>query len=279
MNQDAVKELLQKLHESPAEYDVIFSGKKSKKVNGHYKFCMAKTPEIIIHNRNFVDGEGNLNENSLIFTAIHELAHHILITENGKKSAVAHSQLFWATFHDLVDKAEDAGIYRPEIDADTKKLIDEARDLNKQIAELQRELGRVILAIEESCLKNGLRQEDIIERKAQIGKQSAKVAVAAYNMGDQEVGADIQAEAAKQRNEDKRDAVIAAGHEGKSVVQAKKATTSPARAQDGGDETITLMKEKRRIERTIESLTHRLEELNEQLVGRNEKQTGGVKPE
>jgi hypothetical protein len=30
------------------------------------------------------------------------------------------------------------------------------------------------------------------------------------------------------------------------------------------------MKEKRRIERTIESLTHRLEELNEQLEGRDE---------
>jgi hypothetical protein len=76
-------------------------------------------------------------------------------------------------------------------------------------------------------------------------------------------------EAAKQRDEDKRDAIIAAGHEGKSVVQAKKATTPPARAPDGEDETITIMKEKRRIERTIESLTHRLYELNEQLEGRD----------
>jgi hypothetical protein len=270
MNQDMVKELLQKLHESPAEYNVIFSGKKSKKVNGLYKWGMDKTPEIIIHNRNFVDDWGTQNENLLMFTAIHELTHHILITENGKKSARAHSQLFWATFHDLVDKAETAGIYRPEIDVDTQKVIEEAREISKKIAELQRQLGQVLLRAQEVCKAKGLRFEDVMERRAQISQSTMKSSVAAYNMGDQDVGSDIQAEAAKQRNEDKRDAIIAAGHEGKSVVQAKKATTSPVRAPNGDDEAITLMKEKRRIERTIESLTHRLEELNEQLKAGDE---------
>jgi hypothetical protein len=38
VNQDVVKELLRKLHESPVEYNVIFSGKKSGKVNGLYKW-------------------------------------------------------------------------------------------------------------------------------------------------------------------------------------------------------------------------------------------------
>jgi hypothetical protein len=96
------------------------------------------------------------------------------------------------------------------------------------------------------------------------------MSVAAYHLGDQGVTANIQAEAAKQRNEDKREAILAVGHEGKSVVQAKKATTSPARSPESEDETVTLLKEKRRIERTIESLTHRLEELNEQLEERGE---------
>jgi hypothetical protein len=267
MNQDMVKELLQKLHESPTEYNVIFSGKKSKKVNGLYKWGTDKTPEIIIHNRNFVDDEGNQNENLLMFTAIHELTHHILVTENGKKSARAHSQLFWATFHDLVDKAETAGIYQPEIDADTQKVIEEAREISKQIAELQRQLGQVLLRAQEVCEANGLRYEDIMERRAQISQSTMKSSVAAYNMGDQDIGADIQAEAVK-HNEDKRDAILAAGREGKSVVQARMVTTAPA--PDGEDETITLMKEKCRIERTIESLAHRLEELNEQLEGRGE---------
>jgi hypothetical protein len=245
---------------------VIFSGKKSKKVNGIYK---PFTKEIIIHNRNFEDAEGTRNENCLIFTAIHELAHYIMITEKGNKSPRVHSQDFWATFHDLLDIAEKKGVYHAEIDAETQKLIDDAHEIDRQIAELQRELGRVILAIEESCHKNGLRQDDIIERKVQISKPSMKVAIAAYSMGDQGVGADIQVEAAKQGDENKRAMIIAAGHEGKSVVQAKK-STAPARPIDAEDETTTLIREKRRIERTVESLTRRLEEIEQQLITRGD---------
>jgi hypothetical protein len=37
MNQDAVKERLQKLHESSVDYTVIFSGRKNRKSNGFYE--------------------------------------------------------------------------------------------------------------------------------------------------------------------------------------------------------------------------------------------------
>ena len=240
-------------------------------MNGLYK---AFTKEIIIHNKNFVDAEGKQNENCLIYTAIHELARHVMIAERGSKSPRIHSQDFWAAFHNLLGIAEKKGVYRAGINAETQKLIDDARETDRQIAELQRELGRVILAIEESCRKNGLRQEDIIERKAQISKPSTKVAVSAYAMGDQGVGTDIHAEAAKQRDENKRAAIIAAGHEGKSAVQAKK-STAPARPIDAEDETATLIREKRRIERTVESLTRRLEEIKQQLITRGDDDSGG----
>jgi hypothetical protein len=197
MNQDMVKERLQKLYKSSAEYTVIFSGKKNRKVNGLYK-CgpLIKTPEIIIHDRNFVDENGRQNENSLMFTAIHELAHHILFTEMGRKSARAHSQLFWATFHDLVDKAEaeSEGIYKPEIDADTQKIIDEAREISNRIAELQRQLGQVLLRAYDVCREKGLRYENVVERRAQISRASMKTSIAAYELGDRGLGADIQAE-------------------------------------------------------------------------------------
>ncbi|MDR1326753.1 MAG: DUF4065 domain-containing protein, partial [Treponema sp.] len=49
MNQDTVKEKLQSIHESPIEYAVMFSGKKSKRVNGSYKRAT------------FVDAEGKQN--------------------------------------------------------------------------------------------------------------------------------------------------------------------------------------------------------------------------
>jgi Zn-dependent peptidase ImmA (M78 family) len=66
MNQDQVKEKLLKLHDCTEDFIVIFSGKKSKKVNGLYK---PDKREIIIHNRNLD------NDNLLLYTAIHELAH------------------------------------------------------------------------------------------------------------------------------------------------------------------------------------------------------------
>jgi len=272
MNQDQVKEKLQAIHESPVAYTLVFSGKKSKRVNGLYK---PLTAEIVIHNKNdsFVDKNGGQDENSLMYTAIHELAHHVLIAEKGNRSPRAHGQDFWATFHGLLDIAEEKGVYRPAIDEKTEKLIAEAKDIHRQIAELQRRLGRIVVAIQEASCESGLRTEDMIERKAQIGRQSAKVAVAAYNMGDQGVGADIQTEAAKQRDGDKRAAIIAAGRDGKSAVQAKKATT-PAKPVDEGDETVTLMREKQRIERTVKTLTRRLDEIEEQLIGRKDDDGG-----
>ena len=265
MNQEMVKAQLQKLHDSPIDYTLIFSGKKSDRVNGLYK---ADTREIIIHNRNFLLDGGDVNESLLMFMAIHELAHHIRMAEKGDKSARAHNQNFWACFHDLIDRAESMGIYRPEIDKEAQTLIDEAREISRQIAELQRNLGQVLLRIQEVCHKKGLSYEDIAERKAQISRQTQKISIAAFCIGDADVGVDIQAEAAKERNESKREAVLAAGREGKSVVQAKQTAKAPAVPPTGDDETPSLIKEKRWIERTIESLTRRLEELEQQIISR-----------
>jgi hypothetical protein len=271
MTQEQVKERLQKLHQSTVDYTVIFSGKYSKRAYGLYKLA---TREIIIHNKNFEDEDGSLNENLLMFTAIHELAHHVMMAEKGNISVRSHTQDFWATFHGLLDTAEKRGVYHAAIDADTQKLIDEARDISVRIAELQRELGGVICAIGESCRKNGLREEDIIERKAQIGKQTSKAAVAAFDMGDMGVGADIQAEAARQRGEERQEAVIAAAKNGGSVIQVKKAAAPEESGKRGkpADETAELALEKRRVERTIESLARRLEEIRKKL---DELKSGG----
>jgi hypothetical protein len=263
MTREQVKERLQKLHQSPIDYTVVFSGKKSRKVNGLYK---PGSLEIIIHNLNFVDSEGGQLEDKLMYTAVHELAHHILMTEQGQKSRRCHSQQFWETFNDLTDKAEAMGIYKPVASADTQELIDAARNISRQIAELQRKLGEVLIALNESCQKDGVRFEDMAERKAQLSKETVKVCANAARMGDLGVGADIQAAAAKEKDEEKRAAIIEAGRDGKSVIQAKKAASPPVER----DETLSLIKEKKRLERTIESLTHRIEEIKEQLSARDE---------
>ncbi len=46
-----------------------------------------------------------------MYTAIHELTHHILITERGVKTLKSHSGIFWATFYDLIDKAIELKLY------------------------------------------------------------------------------------------------------------------------------------------------------------------------
>jgi len=74
MNQDRVSEMLQAIEPPPAPFTLVFSGKTNKKVNGLYKPTKA---EIVIHNRNFD------SDDQLIYTAIHEYAHHILFTRRG----------------------------------------------------------------------------------------------------------------------------------------------------------------------------------------------------
>jgi len=262
MNQDNVKKNLLKLYDCKEDFTVIFSGKKSKKVNGLYKY---EKREIIIHNRNFDnDDKGN---NLLFFTAMHELAHHIQFTEYKQKSARAHTQLFYAVLDDLADTAEKKKLYSIEVGKDTQKLIDEARNISIEIAELQQRLGKVINALHKNCEKEGVRFEDVVERKVQISRQTMQRAKEADFLSLNNVGVDIQEAAIKERNEDKRTAIIHAGTKGKSVAQAKRETAVPV---SGEDETVSLVKEKRRLERTIETLKHRLEEVEEHLKSKGE---------
>jgi Zn-dependent peptidase ImmA (M78 family) len=105
MNQDAVKKMLLDIERATMDFSVVFTGKKSKKVNGLYKY---DTFEILLHNKNFsTDGE-------LVYTAIHEYTHHLeherILEQNGGKEPVTrmrfHNTDFWARFHHLLEIAE-----------------------------------------------------------------------------------------------------------------------------------------------------------------------------
>jgi hypothetical protein len=263
MNQDQVKEKLLELHKCAEDFTVIFSGKKSVRVNGVYRFDERK---IIIHNRNFENDENG--ENLLFYTAMHELAHHIQFTELHQKGVRAHTALFFATLDDLAEIAEKKGVYKTPVDEEAQKLINEAKDISRGIAALQRKLGQVLLQLYEACERKGIRYGDVIERKAQISKQTQKKAIRACILNLPEgISADIQEAAVKERNEEKIKAVVHAGLQGKSIDQAKRAVAKPI---DREDETVSLMKEKKRIERTIASLKRRLEEIKQQFITRSE---------
>jgi hypothetical protein len=259
MNQDQVKDRLLNLHDCTEKFTVIFSGKKSKKVNGLYK---PDTHEIIIHNRNFGSGD-NVNNDLLFYTAMHELAHHIQFTELHQKSVRSHTALFYSTLDDLVDIAEKKGLYKMPIDDDTQKLIDIADEISCEIAGMQRKLGGVLNRLYKVCQEKGIRFEDVVERKIQLARNTLKNSIKANDLNiPGGINADIQEAAIKERDDEKRAAIIKAGEEGKSIDQAKRAIATPPVQED---EAVSLMKEKARLERTINSLTRRLEEVTEHL--------------
>ena len=261
MNQEMVKERLQLLYKEKVPYSVIFSGKGSKRINGLYKL---DTQEILIHNKNFSEGD-TVNENLLMYTAIHELAHHIHTTEYHHKGARSHTQEFWAIFHDLIDAAEKAGIYHLDIDEETQGLISEVCQISREIAALQRKLGEVLDRLHETCTAKGYRFEDVAERKAQISRGTRSMAIAANALdlpGD--IGIDIQQEVIRKRDKEKRAAIIEASREGKTIAQIK-ATPPVPNVNKKEDEETALIKEKDRIERSISSLKRRYENICKQL--------------
>ena len=279
MNQNEVKKKLLAIEDAPLDFSVIFSGKRSKKVNGLYK---PDTREIIIHNRNF-SGEGTkaagrgtsaaldaaaAEANLLMYTAIHEYAHHLhACARGGHLSPRAHTAEFWAILHGLLEKAEAKGIYQ-DVFAGSKeleKLTDTIR--KKYLTEngnLVKELGQLLLKARELCSAIGGRYEDYIDRVLRIPRQAANLAVRMhqYNLNP-ETGADNMRFLAGISNEEKRLAAENALMAGKSPDTVKAALRKKSEDEDPRQ---NLEKEKIRLERTIASLTKRLEEVEKELA-------------
>ena len=268
MTNDKIKKTLLSIADAPLEFSVILSGKKSNKVNGIYK---TDTREIVLHNRNFTaDSTG---ENLLIYTAIHEYAHHLhCCARGGNLSAKAHTSEFWAIFHELLDKAEKKNIYRnvfnnsPELEKLTfqikKKFLEENGNLVK-------ELGKQLLKASELCNKIGGRFEDYLDRTLGIPKLSAQMAMKMYQYDlNPSVGADNMRYLAGIRNDDDRSSAqeaLLAGKSPDSVKTALKTRNTSAITISEEDQRDRLEKEKTRIEKTIVTLNNRLKEVKEAL--------------
>jgi hypothetical protein len=258
VNQDQVKEKLLSLEDAQLDFSVIFSGKKSKKVNGLYK---PDTREIIIHNRNFSDA------NLLMYTAIHEYAHHLhACARGGHLSARAHTAEFWAILHALLEKAEKKKIYK-NVFSGSKELEELTNVIRKKYltenGNLVKELGELLLRARELCTEIGGRYEDYIDRVLCIPRQAANLAVRMrqYNLNPK-TGPDNMRFLAGISNEEKRQAAENSLLEGRSPDTVKIALRQKPEPEDPRQ---SLEKEKLRLERTIASLTKRLEEVEREL--------------
>lgn len=258
MNQDQVKEQLLSVQDASLDFTVTFTGKQSKKVNGLYK---PETREILLHNKNFAD------DNLLMYTAIHEYAHHLhACSKGGRLGARAHTAEFWSILHGLLDKAEQQGIYKNVFDAspELQELTEAIRkNYLYENGNLVKELGKQLLKAHDLCSQIGARFEDYIDRVLCLPRTAAKVAMKMYQYNlNPSLGADNMKIVAGIRNEEKRMAAESALLSGKSPDEVK---NTLARKPLPDDPAERLEKERIRLERTIESLKKRLEEVEREL--------------
>jgi len=262
MNQDAVKEKLLLIQDAPLEFSLVFSGKKSKKVNGLYK---PNTREIILHNRNFkTDDTGN---NLLLYTAIHEYAHHLhACRRGGTLSPRAHNSEFWAIFHDLLEKAEAKKIYTDVFTASPEllKLTDVIRNKYlKNNGELVKEMGKLLLTAHDLCFKIGVRFEDYVDRMLRIPRAAANMSMRMFEYDiATEIGADNMRFVAGIRGAEERKAAETALIKGKSPDTVKIQVRGKEEEKDPLE---MLEKEKTRLEKTIAALNKRLEEVKREM--------------
>jgi len=254
MTQEQVKENLLKLHDCAEDFTLIFTGKKGR-ANGTYNYV---TREININNRNFEVGE--IGDNLLFYTAMHELAHHVAMTERNEVGRRSHTKLFYSILDDLTDKAEALGVYRYDAVPEIKTLSEEAVVISAEIAALYRKLGVVLNKLHSACMRNGVRYEDVLKRKVKLSdrmeKKLGKMAALQFPEG---IGFEMQETIASAKSDEQREAMRAAADEGKSVAQVKQA--GAVQKKDPPDEAESLLKEKGQIEKTIANLEKRLENI------------------
>lgn len=245
MNQDQVKEKLLTLRPNAAEFTVIFSGKQSKKINGLY---YPETKEIIIHNKNFED------DNALMYTAIHEFAHHI-----GPKN---HTTEFRAVFHALLDESEAKGIYVDTVanTPELQEMVNKIQELQCQQAAILKQVGQELMDAEKLCRKYNARFEDFIERGLNMAKPSAASAMKIKALDiPAELGPENMKTVVAIKNSQARNEAIEAMMDGETPDQVKQMIKHPAKEPDTD---VQLMREKRRIQKAMDRLGERLEEID-----------------
>lgn len=261
MNQDIVIERLLQIEESKEHFDLIFTGKNSKRVDGFYR---PEERKIYIHNRNMKD------ENQLIYTAIHEYAHHLHVTSSmAPISNRCHTRDFWNVFHRLLKRAEELGFYKNplDMDPDLKLLTDDIKEnFLKQNGELMKEFGQKLVQAQNICRLRNINFSDYADRVLGLGRSFAKsiIKVSQANV-DTSIGFENMRTVAAIPKAENRKAAVAAFREGKSPDQVKTSFST-----DKKEATLSvedrLKSEKNRIKRTIESLSKKLSYIEDKLA-------------
>lgn len=259
MNQDAVRETLYRVRNAKEACVVIFSGKKSDKVHGLYK---PDSREIILHNKNFK------NDNELLYTALHEYAHHIQFTESAAVvSSRAHTGTFWNIFHELLETAEEIGVYQNIFKTDPAFIAMTKRIRANYLAgngALMLEFGKALIEARALCVERRVEFDDYMDRELGLHRNNARTIM---NVGRltiaPEVGYENMKLLARIAAPEKRKEAEAALLEGKSPDTVRMKYVAKPKSENKLD---NLIEEKKRVAVSIKRLNARLTQLEREIA-------------
>ncbi len=266
MNQETLKQLLLTLEKDLPDFSVIFTGKKSRRVNGLYK---PELRQILIHNRNFTD------DNALIYTGIHELAHHIHFSRYPEEvRRRAHTNRFWQIFHTLLERAEAKGVYYSVFESDPafqELTVRIRRDFLARNGSLMKEFGQVLMEAMELCRQKNAVFEDYAERVLGMKRGSARTLIKLHTLNvDSSLGYEKMKVVASVPDRKLRSQITESFRSGATEPQVRQTLKDfqkgPRPDADKADkEKSSLEAKKRRLEKNIMKLQAQLAEIERQL--------------
>ena len=261
MNNDQIKEKLLQIRDTDEHFEVVLSGKKSRKVNGLYK---PESRELVLHNGNFQ------SDNELMYTAIHEYAHHLQFSASpGPVSTRVHTGEFWSLFHGLLYDAERAGLY-----SNPFETLEDFEELTRRIrekillvnGELMKELGDLLIQAQKLCERHHTSFTDYLDRVLRIPRTSANTIIKTKLLDiDPRLGYENMKTLTRIPDPQTRKEAETALLQDMSPDMVKR-TYLPAGKDKPADPLEQLVAEKNRLEKQIKRLQHKLEEISKKLA-------------
>jgi len=258
MTNEEIKNQLLKLEPTDIDFSVTMTGKASNKVNGLYK---PATKEILLHNLNFKTSD------QLIYTAIHEYTHHLINVEQERndmpKKTKSHDTEFWAKFDSLLDKAIELKIFTRERSPELQNKIEAAKELDKEIAKMQKKLGQLLMEIKKQSDDENIRYEDVLSHDMRMSRKTATKALMSSFVSEENVNQDEQEilSVSRKKGLEAYNKVKSSLDDGKSLNQAKDFIQKKVEKS----KLKLLEDEQQRIEKTIRQLQLRLDFIKEKL--------------
>ncbi|MBE3065155.1 MAG: hypothetical protein IMZ69_09085 [Spirochaetes bacterium] len=242
MTEAQIKTLLCAIRKPPRDFEVTLTHRANKRINGTYYMDRAL---IKINDRNFT------RDSVMLFTAIHEYAHHLQYCAREKTS---HNREFYALYHDLVDEAIEKKLLEEQPTTDAiQKAETEVKELLRQHVELERRIAAKLIDLHNECALNSVNPEYWTERRLQLPHNGQRPFLKTRDGSEGIEQADyINADAMRVCT--KGPAAELALREGKTIVQAQTAAMAPEEELDPYE---ALKKEKEQIAERIVKLEDR----------------------